>query len=237
VNYIQIPTTLIAQVDAAIGGKTAVNHTNGKNMIGAFYQPRCVITDVDVLKTLPEREYIAGLAEVIKYGLIRDPQFFSWLEKNISALLAKDNTALLYAVHLCSKMKAEIVSQDERDQGIRNLLNLGHTFGHALETANDYQDLLHGEAVAIGITMAAKLSVELGWLSAEELERILNVLHLSGLIKNIDLPAASDFIQLMRRDKKIQAGKLNLILLKGIGHAVKTSDVSEAQLMDFFRMK
>ncbi len=233
-NFIQIPTSLVAQVDAAIGGKTAVNHATGKNKMGVIYQPSCVISDVNFLKTLPEREFIAGLAEVIKYGLVCDATFFVWLEKNMSALLAKENKTLQHAIATCAALKAQVVQQDEKDLGLRHILNLGHTFGHALETANEYQVILHGEAVAIGIALATKLSAELGWLTSKDVTRILQLLAQANLVKTVfDFPSAADFIRTMRQDKKIHAGKLNLILLKSIGVAVKTSQVSEAQLMSF----
>jgi len=222
VNYLQIPTTLIAQVDAAIGGKTAVNHALGKNMIGAFHQPRAVLIDVDFLKTLPQRDYQAGLAEVIKYGLIRDPVFFAWIEKNISALLAREDAAVLHAVKTSVRHKAEIVSLDEKEQGMRSLLNLGHTFGHALETANGYQHILHGEAVLIGMGLAAELSHTLGWLSTEDLERIKCLLQkITPKQSAYRFPMPDDWIELMHRDKKSRDGKLNFILLKSIGHAEK----------------
>jgi 3-dehydroquinate synthase len=230
VNYIQIPTTLIAQVDAAIGGKTAVNHSHGKNMIGAFHQPQCVIADVNLLQTLPAREYIAGLAEVIKYGLIDDAMFFGWLEMNRDALLAKKTDALLHVMHVCVSMKARIVSEDERDLGRRNLLNFGHSFGHALEALGQYQRFLHGEAVAIGMAMAATLSGDLGLIPVATVQRIVNLLQSFGFVLNDSLPTSAELIQLMRRDKKMQLGKMNLILLSGLGRAEKVSTVSESQI-------
>jgi 3-dehydroquinate synthase len=231
VNHIQIPTTLIAQVDSAIGGKTAVNHSHGKNMIGAFHQPQCVITDVNVLKTLPNREFISGLAEIIKYGLICDAEFFAWLENNIEKLLSRDISTLLYAVSHSALQKANIVSQDEKEFGIRSLLNFGHTFGHALETACAYQNIFHGEAVALGMAMAAKLSASLSMISLTEYERIIQLLKKSELLKvQIQLPSASEMLTLMMRDKKVRAGKLNLILLNKIGQAIKVQDIVEAQI-------
>ncbi|MDR3478259.1 MAG: 3-dehydroquinate synthase [Gammaproteobacteria bacterium] len=231
VNFIQIPTTLIAQVDAAIGGKTAINHASGKNMIGAFYQPRCVIADIDFLQTLSAREYRAGLAEVVKYGLIQDADFFQWLEANMALLLSKDESALLYAVHKSASIKANFVSQDEKEQGLRSLLNLGHTFGHALEVANHYEGILHGEAVAVGIIMASFLSMQLGWISSSDHQRIQALFDKIGCMKNLPaLPLPSDFIRFMQHDKKVEAGKVHFILLKGIGQAIKTSVVTDQQL-------
>jgi 3-dehydroquinate synthase len=229
VNYIQIPTTLIAQVDAAIGGKTGVNHASGKNMIGAFHQPQCVITDITVLDTLPQREYIAGLAEIIKYGLIADAKFFAWLEQHIAALLARDKNVLLQAIHTCIHHKVAIVKQDAHDIGIRNILNFGHTFGHALETIGSYESLLHGEAVAIGMLLAAKLSARLNWITVTDSERIEQLLCAAGLLQTLEFPPAADFLRLMRQDKKVLGGKLNLILLKTIGQAFKTS-VTEQEI-------
>jgi 3-dehydroquinate synthase len=231
VCYIQIPTTLIGQVDAAIGGKTAINHPQAKNIIGAFHQPQCVISDIDMLKTLPQRELVSGLAEVIKYGLICDTAFFSWLEQHIDALLQKDPQVLLHAIYTSARIKAEIVSADEKDQGLRNLLNLGHTFGHALEVMDAYQGLLHGEAVGLGMLLAAKLSMYLGWLAESDFHRISTLLHVAGLVNvNYVFPAPAEFIRVMMHDKKVQDGKLRLILLKGIGEAVLTSAISDQQL-------
>jgi 3-dehydroquinate synthase len=230
VNYIQIPTTLIAQIDAAIGGKTAVNHPQGKNMIGAFHQPQCVIADVNLLQTLPMREYIAGLAEMIKYGLICDVDFFNWLEASREALLARQADVLLRAIHTCVSIKARIVSEDERDQGRRNLLNFGHTFGHALEAAGNYQQFLHGEAVAIGMAMATVLSGNLGLIQQTDVLRVINFLEELGFQLTEQLPSAGQLMQLMRRDKKVQDGRLNFILLTALGRAEKNAAVSDAEL-------
>lgn len=220
VNYIQVPTTLIAQVDSAVGGKTGINHPLGKNMLGAFYQPQCVIVDASTLTTLPRREFIAGLAEVIKYGLIYDVEFFCWLEKNYSTVLKKESTALQAIIEKSLTIKASIVAQDERDNGIRNLLNFGHTFGHAIETACAYQNILHGEAVAVGMVMAAELSVQRGMLSISEMERIKNLLTYCDL--PITLPDIPDLLPFMQQDKKVKNGKIQFILLKRIGEAVVT---------------
>jgi len=223
VPFIQIPTTLLAQVDSSVGGKTAVNHAMGKNMIGAFYQPQAVIIDTDTLSTLPDREFYAGLAEVIKYGLIVDADFFRWLENNIDLLLQRDKQALAYAIELSCVCKARIVAEDETEQGIRAILNLGHTFGHAIETFQNYKQWIHGEAVAAGIVMAAQLSVISGDLSEADLQRT------KALLQHCSLPVAppadmtaEDFTQLMLRDKKVLDGQLRLVLLKCLGEACVT---------------
>ena len=220
IAFLQIPTTLLAQVDSSVGGKTGVNHPLGKNMIGAFYQPQCVIADADVLNTLDDRQLSAGLAEVIKYGLIRDIEFFEWLEQNIELLLARDKEALAFAIERSCINKAEIVVEDETEAGIRATLNLGHTFGHAIETGAGYGIYLHGEAVAIGTCQAADLSRRKGWLNDADVERII------ALFKKANLPVTppkqldSDrFIDLMAVDKKNIDGKIRLILLTKIGVA------------------
>lgn len=235
VNYIQIPTTLIAQVDAAIGGKTAINHALSKNIVGAFHQPQCVISDVNFLATLPQREYIAGIAEVIKYSLIFDADFFAWLEQNMSPLLRRDSDVLLYTIARCAEIKSIIVSQDECDQGRRNLLNFGHTFGHALEVANQFT-ILHGEAVAVGMLMAAELSKNRNWLSSEEFFRIKKLLVDAGLLNFDKFPSEIEFLQLLWKDKKVHANKRNFILLTTIGSAVMISDVTESELIDTLRV-
>jgi len=231
VAYIQIPTTLLAQVDSSVGGKTAVNHALGKNMIGAFHQPRAVIADTDVLQTLLDRELAAGLAEVVKYGLIRDPEFFDWLEQNMPALLARDGAALTEAIERSCRNKAEVVAADERESGQRALLNLGHTFGHAIETALNYRDWLHGEAVGAGMVMAADLSQRLGWLDAATVERI------DRLIGRAGLPLAPPsgltpaiFLDNMAVDKKARDGQIFLVLLRRLGEAVVTRDYSQEAL-------
>jgi len=220
VPFIQIPTTLLAQVDSSVGGKTAVNHPRGKNMIGAFYQPQCVIADTSTLDTLADREFCAGLAEVIKYGLIRDPEFFAWLEASMEMLLARDADALAYAIERSCLNKAEVVAEDERESGVRATLNLGHTFGHAIETGMGYGNYLHGEAVAIGICQAADLSRRLGWLDAASVERIISLFQRARLPVTPPMGLDADrYLELMAVDKKNAAGKLRLILLENIGRA------------------
>lgn len=228
--FIQVPTTLLSLVDSSVGGKTAINHPLGKNMIGAFYQPQLVLADISTLDTLPDRELKAGLAEVIKYGLIRDPDFFVWLEANLEKLLARDKAALIYAVHRSCANKAEVVAADERENGERALLNLGHTFGHAIETGLGYGEWLHGEAIAAGTLIAAELSRQLGWLSAEAVLRIERLFVRAGL-PVIGAPlGAARYLELMRHDKKVQDGKLRLVLLREIGQAVMSDVADEAQI-------
>ena len=224
VDYYQFPTTLLSQVDSSVGGKTAVNHPGGKNLIGAFYQPRCVIADTDVLNTLPDRELRAGLAEVIKYGLIRDPAFLAWIEANIQALLERDPQALTYAIKRSCELKAEVVGIDEREQGLRAILNLGHTFGHAIENALGYGEWLHGEAVAAGMVLAADMSMRLGWLAQRDFERTIKLLERSGLPVTAPHIGADKARELMGMDKKVLAGRLRLVLLQGLGDAVVTAD-------------
>lgn len=230
IDYIQIPTTLLSQVDSSVGGKTAVNHPGGKNLIGAFHQPRAVIADTDVLNTLLDRELRAGLAEVIKYGLIRDPAFFSWLENHHREILQRDPVALAHAIERSCAIKAEIVGIDEREQGLRAILNLGHTFGHAIENALGYGEWLHGEAVATGMLIAADMSRELGWLAASEYERTLSLLKSSGLPIEAPRIGAGKALELMGMDKKVLGGKLRLVLLRGMGEAVVTADYDPAVL-------
>ena len=232
VDFIQIPTTLLAQVDSSVGGKTGVNHPLGKNMIGAFHQPRCVLADTDTLNTLDDRQLSAGLAEVIKYGLIMDAPFFAWLENNMDQLLARDAEALTYAIERCCQCKALIVAADERESGQRALLNLGHTFGHAIETGMGYGNWLHGEGVAAGMAMAADLSARHGWLADADVERIRR------LLSRAHLPVAAppelsrqQFLDLMAVDKKVVDGGLRLILLSAIG-AAKLSDDYDPRLLD-----
>ena len=233
VNFIQIPTTLLAQVDSSVGGKTGVNHALGKNMIGAFYQPQCVVADLTTLDTLDDRELSAGIAEIIKYGLIRDNEFFLWLEEHMDELIARNAEALSYAVNRSCVNKAEIVAQDELEQsGTRALLNFGHTFGHAIETYAGYGNWLHGEAVACGMLMAAELSAMHGWLSSEDCQRIERLLDKAKLPKSPPTAMSKDdFMRLMAVDKKSRAGKLYLILLSSIGDAVLTADF-EITLLD-----
>ena len=225
VAFIQIPTTLLAQVDSSVGGKTGVNHPLGKNMIGAFHQPACVLIDTDTLDTLDDRQLAAGLAEVIKYGLIRDAAFFDWLEENIGLLQTRDKQALARAIERSCALKAEIVAADERESGQRALLNLGHTFGHAIETGTGYGNWLHGEAVATGMLMAADLSARHGWLSAEAVTRTEKLLQQANLPTcPPDEMDAARFMELMAVDKKVTDGGIRLILLKAIGDAFLTSD-------------
>jgi 3-dehydroquinate synthase len=232
IAFLQIPTTLLAQVDSSVGGKTGVNHPLGKNMIGAFYQPQCVIADADVLDTLDDRQLSAGLAEVIKYGLIRDAEFFEWLENNIQALLARDKEALSFAIERSCLNKAEIVAVDETETGVRATLNLGHTFGHAIETGTGYGTYLHGEAVAIGTCLAVDLSRRKGWLNDADVTRIID------LFKKCNLPICppeqidSDrFLELMAVDKKNVDGQIRLILLTKIGVATLPIDVDKTLLI------
>ena len=225
VPFIQIPTTLLAQVDSSVGGKTAVNHPRGKNMIGAFYQPRCVIADISTLNTLDDRQLSAGLAEVIKYGLIRDLDFFAWLEKNMDRLRQRDPLALAEAIRRSCENKAEVVAEDELEGGVRALLNLGHTFGHAIEAGMGYGNWLHCEAVATGMLMAADLSYRSGWISREAVQRIGKLLQQAGL--PVEPPAELDierYLRLMKVDKKVMDGRIRLVLLKAIGSAFVSDD-------------
>ena len=224
--FIQIPTTLLAQVDSSVGGKTAINHPLGKNMIGAFYQPKLVLADIDTLSTLPDRELAAGLAEVIKYGLIRDPAFLEWLESNLEHLVARDPDALAYAIERSCRNKAEVVAADETEQGERALLNLGHTFGHAIETGLGYGEWLHGEAVAAGTMMAAELSLRLGWLAREDIERVATLFARAGLPVWGPRLGVARYLDLMAHDKKVEAGKLRLVLLREVGRAVIHGDAA-----------
>lgn len=233
VDFIQIPTTLLAQVDSSVGGKTAVNHPRGKNMIGAFHQPQLVLIDTDVLATLPDRELAAGYAEIVKYGLIRDPEFYAWLEENNAALLRRDPVALSEAIYRSCENKAQVVADDEREQGGRALLNLGHTFGHAIETATGYQTWLHGEAVAVGMLMAARMSARLGWLDENVESRLAALLETWGLPTSVpgDMTSAQ-FLSLMAHDKKVLNGQLRLVLLRALGQAVVTGDYDRQVLND-----
>ena len=233
IAFIQIPTTLLAQVDSSVGGKTGVNHALGKNMIGAFYQPQCVIIDVNVLQTLDDRQLAAGVAEVIKYGLIRDADFFAWIEANIGRILAREQDALSYIIDQSCRNKAEIVASDERESGIRAILNLGHTFGHAIETGAGYGVYLHGEAVAIGTCQAADLSRRLGWLDDADVTRIEQLFKKAGLpTKPPAKLSAQDFISLMAVDKKNVDGNIRLILLKQIGEASLPLSVEKTTLLE-----
>ncbi len=226
VAFVQVPTTLLAQVDSSVGGKTGVNHEKGKNLIGAFHQPRAVIIDVDTLRTLPNRELKAGIAEVIKYGAIADDSFFAWLEDNMDALLALDTDALLHAIRVSCRIKAEVVAEDEREAGRRAILNYGHTFGHAIEHCQGYGDWLHGEAVAAGMVMAAKLS----GLENDTIERLTRLVHRAGL--PVDPPAAGSarLLEAMGLDKKVADKKLRFVLLEKLGNAYVSSDYDVARL-------
>lgn len=225
VDFIQMPTTLLSQVDSSVGGKTGINHPLGKNMIGAFYQPQLVLIDTSTLATLPARELSAGLAEVIKYGLICDEPFLGWLEVNIDRLRALDQAALTEAIRRSCAAKAAVVGADERESGIRATLNLGHTFGHAIETHQGYGVWLHGEAVAAGTVMALEMSRQLGWISADERDRCVRLLVRAGLpvVPPGDM-TPDDFLRHMAVDKKVLDGQLRLVLLKRLGEAVVTGD-------------
>ncbi len=227
VPFIQIPTTLLAQVDSSVGGKTGINHLLGKNMIGAFYQPQVVLADITTLNTLSDQHLRAGIAEIIKYGLIRDLPFFEWLEQNMEKLLARDTEALQYAIARSCQNKAEVVGADERESGERALLNLGHTFGHAIENGMGYGNWVHGEAVAAGTMMAADLSRRLDWISAEDVARIRRLFERADLPVDGPLLGTETYLQLMGLDKKVVGGKIRFVLLKAIGHAVVSGDVPE----------
>lgn len=228
--FVQMPTTLLAQVDSSVGGKTAINHPMGKNMIGAFYQPQVVVADVETLNTLPDRELKAGLAEVVKYGLIRDLPFLNWIEENAGPLLRRDRDALIYAIERSCRNKAEVVAADERESGERALLNLGHTFGHAIEAGLGYGVWLHGEAVAAGTMIAAELSEQLGWLSREDVLRVRNLFESFGLPVVAPRLGVARYLELMRHDKKVLDGRLRLVLLEKLGRAVLTDTASDEQI-------
>lgn len=231
VPFIQIPTTLLAQVDSSVGGKTAVNHARGKNMIGAFYQPQRVLADISTLATLDARQFSSGLAEVIKYGMINDVEFFQWLEKNITLVMQQDTQALEYVIEQSCINKAKIVEQDERESGVRALLNLGHTFGHAIETTTGYSKWLHGEAIARGLVMASYMSWKQAWIGEHDLQRVIDLLSKAKLpVEPMDDVSADELKSVMRLDKKVQAGKVRLVLLESIGKAFITSDYDESVL-------
>lgn len=235
VDFVQVPTTLLAQVDSAVGGKTGVNHPGGKNLIGAFHQPGCVLIDTDCLKTLNDREFSAGLAEVVKYGLIADAELFVWLEEHADDLLRRDPAALHHAIRRSCEIKAQVVAEDEREYGRRALLNLGHTYGHAIERCAGYGEWLHGEAVAAGICMAADFSSRLGRLGAEDIRRMRH------LLSRLKLPLAppdinpQEFLAAMSMDKKVIAGQIRLVLLNGIGAAEVTGNYPSHELVDMLR--
>jgi 3-dehydroquinate synthase len=224
VDFVQLPTTLLAQVDSAVGGKTGVNHAGGKNLIGAFHQPVLVVNDTATLATLPPRELRAGLAEVIKYGLIADAALFEWLENHLGELLAGDPAALAHIIRRSCEIKAAVVGRDEREQGERALLNLGHTFGHAIESATSYRQWLHGEAVGAGLVMAAAMSATCGFLGAAEAGRVRRLIERAGLPTRIGSVAPSAALDHMAFDKKVLGGRLRLVLLRGIGEAVVSAD-------------
>lgn len=238
INFIQIPTTLLSMVDSSVGGKTGVNHPLGKNMVGAFHQPQCVIIDTETLNTLDDRQLSAGIAEVIKYGYINDLEFIDWLDENMEKLLKRDPEALAYAIYLSCEHKAKIVAADEKEKGQRALLNLGHTFGHAIETGMGYGNWLHGEAISAGMVMAAELSKEHGWIDQAE----LNSIH--ALLKKANLPitppkeiSASRFNELMSIDKKVQDGVLHLVLMKSLGESIISSDFDSEALQKVLARK
>jgi len=235
VPFIQIPTTLLSQVDSSVGGKTGINHPLGKNMIGAFYQPQVVLADTDTLNTLPDNELAAGIAEVIKYGLIRDLPFFEWLEQNMDRLLARDTAALQYAIARSCQNKAEVVAADERESGERALLNLGHTFGHAIESGMGYGKWLHGEAVAAGTLMAADLSQRLGWLDQAQVARICRLFERARLPAVAPNLGEEKYLDWMGLDKKVEGGKLRFVLLKSIGHALVSGSIPETLLRQTLR--
>jgi 3-dehydroquinate synthase len=230
IGYVQVPTTLLAQVDSSVGGKTGVNHSGGKNLIGAFYQPRAVIADTDALSSLPDRELKSGLAEVIKYGCVWDPLLFDWLDRNISTLLARDAEALTYAIGRSCEIKATVVARDEREHDLRAILNFGHTFGHAIEAATAYEKYLHGEAVGIGMLIAADLSHRLGLIDAAVKERLRDLLARTGLPQKAPRIGAAKALELMQMDKKVVAGSIRLVLLEKLGRAIVTAQYSKEAL-------
>lgn len=235
IDFIQIPTTLLSQVDSSVGGKTAVNHPLGKNMIGAFKQPQQVLIDTDVLATLPKKEFAAGMAEVVKYALIADPDFFDYLEQHAEAIEQLEPTVLATMIAHCCQMKADIVAADETEQGKRALLNLGHTFGHAIEAWLGYGRWLHGEAVAVGMMMAAQLAQSRGWLSQPELDRIQSLLTRFCLpVVKPDGMSIQDFLPYMKTDKKVRAGKMRFVLPTSFGYSEIIDDVDEAELLSVF---
>jgi len=234
VRFIQLPTTLLAQVDSSVGGKTGVNHALGKNMIGAFYQPQAVIIDTSTLKTLPEREFVAGLAEVIKYGLIEDIQFLHWLDEHMEDLRDRNADALRYAILKSCESKARVVSCDERESGLRAILNFGHTFAHAIETATEYKVWLHGEAVGFGMLMALKFCREIKLLTSEQVDFAISIIKRAGLPEAppAQVRDANQLLALMAHDKKVTAGKLRLILLEDLGQAFITESFDQQRLQE-----
>ena len=232
VDFVQVPTTLLAQVDSSVGGKTAVNHPGGKNLIGAFHQPREVLADTDVLATLPERELQAGIAEIIKYGMICDRGFFGWLEHHIEALRARDTAVMSQAIYRSCQIKAQIVGRDERERGDRALLNLGHTFGHAIEAATGYVEWLHGEAVGVGLLLAARMSQRLGGLAEADVARVQKLLERAGLRTAAPRIGAARAASFISADKKVKGGRVRLVLLRAIGEAYVSGDYPDAVLQD-----
>jgi 3-dehydroquinate synthase len=230
--FLQVPTTLLAQVDSSVGGKTAINHARGKNMIGAFHQPLAVISDVTTLDTLPDRELRAGLAEVIKHALALDLAFVDWLEKNVEKVLARDRAALTYAVKRCCELKAGIVAADEREAGVRALLNFGHTFGHAIEAGAGYGSWLHGEAIAAGMAMAAELSLGLNLIGKTEVDRVKRLIERAGLPTRGPALAPQKLMELMAADKKAAQGKLRFVVLEGLGRAALRGGVGDASIRE-----
>lgn len=233
VSFIQVPTTLLSQVDSSVGGKTGVNHALGKNMIGAFHQPQAVIADTNTLNTLPANELSAGIAEVVKYGLICDAEFYQWLNENMPALVAKEASALAFAIKRSCQNKAEVVAQDETESGIRAILNLGHTFGHAIESHQGYGRWLHGEAVAAGMIQAADLSWRLGYIQAQDVKNLKNLLEQAHLpTSGPQDMSVEDYLQRMKIDKKVLDGSIRLVLLKHIGEAIVTADFKQELLLE-----
>jgi 3-dehydroquinate synthase len=230
IGYVQVPTTLLAQVDSSVGGKTGVNHPGGKNLIGAFYQPRAVIADTDALATLPDRELKAGLAEVIKYGCVWDPLLFDWLDRHTPELLSRDAAALTYAISRSCEIKATVVARDERERDLRAILNFGHTFGHAIEAATGYDTYLHGEAVSLGMLIAADLSQRLGLIDSAVVARLRDLLARTGLPTKAPQIGAAKAYELMQMDKKVVSGALRLVLLEKLGRAIITAQFSKAAL-------
>src|SRR5580658_4034904 len=230
VGYVQMPTTLLAQVDSSVGGKTGVNHSGGKNLIGAFYQPQAVVADTDALTTLPDRELKSGIAEVIKHGVVWDPLLFAWLDKQIPQLLARDAEALSYAISRSCEIKATVVARDEREQSLRAILNFGHTFGHVIEAATGYETYLHGEAVGLGMLIAANLSHRLGLIDGAIKDRVREALRKTGLPIEPPRVGAAKILELMQMDKKVLAGSVRLVLLEKLGRAIVTSDYPQAAL-------
>jgi len=230
ISFIQVPTTLLAQVDASVGGKTAVNHKSGKNLIGSFYQPKCVICDTKFLETLNATEFSAGLSEVIKYGLIHDGEFFQWLQKNIKQILSNDQAAVEYVIQRSCAIKAEIVALDEKEQSVRALLNFGHTFGHAIEKLTGYGNWTHGDAVAVGMVLAARLSEKMSLISEDSVQDIENILTASNLPISLPNMDADELLAAMKSDKKVKDRNIQLVLLKNIGEAFLTSDYPQEDL-------